>query len=272
MPWARLDDRLLTNIKVRALSHPAFRMWVLGLVYCQSELTDGFIPKPAISLFGFRDRDARQAINDLCNLSVHGKEPLWRADEHGYHVHDYLQWNESREHVENKRRTSAERMKRVRANKPRTTREVRGEFALPTPHHSTVHVPSPTETEPPAAPSPPLRKADKEPDSPVRKLQLRYAELLGKNLGIPVEAVVINWSKAGSIFKGLLDKHEYETVLNGLEKFMADRDAFVVAATWQIGVFVPRFNGYIATVTPVAVAAKPQRGQTGVHSDWSDFK
>jgi hypothetical protein len=99
MPWARLDDKAITNIKLRKLSHAAFRVWALGLVYCQSELTDGFVPTEALSMFPLRDSELHKAVAELVTPQIRGKAPLWAGSEGGYEVHDFLEWNESRAEI-----------------------------------------------------------------------------------------------------------------------------------------------------------------------------
>jgi hypothetical protein len=155
MPWARLDDKLLTNVKVRALSAEAFRVWVFGLVYCQSELTDGFIPKSALTLFGV-PRDVTRAAHELCTaIAAPGKEPLWRCDDYGYYVHDYLAWNESRDAVMAKRKRENKRQQSWRLSRRDTQRDnTEGDGVTPmvhsTPHHSTPGE-SPSDSPPPKA-------------------------------------------------------------------------------------------------------------------------
>ena len=41
MAWVKLHDGAMQNMKVAKLSDSAFRLWVRGLCYCQTALTDG---------------------------------------------------------------------------------------------------------------------------------------------------------------------------------------------------------------------------------------
>jgi 5-methylcytosine-specific restriction endonuclease McrA len=83
------------------------------LIYCQANLTDGFIPEHAVPTFGVRVRnqpELRTFVAELCASQVPGRGPLWHRVPGGYQVHDYLDWNDSRQQVEevrasNKRRT-----------------------------------------------------------------------------------------------------------------------------------------------------------------------
>jgi len=264
VPWARLDDKAITNRKLRKLSSDGFRVWVLGLVHCAQELTDGFIASDVLEMFPLRDKALAAAVAELTTAQVAGKAALWSETGGGYQVHDYLQWNQSRAEVE------AER-KRKRANKE-SWKNRRGTGSEPAGNHGPSHnhnhdhvEQAPTELAPSA---PKLRKADKEPDSPVQRLLRRYAELLATNIG--QEKPEFNWPKAGTIFKRLLDGRDEALVRAALERFMADRSEFCVEAAWTLGVFSARFNSYISNAVP-APKRKANSAATGVTDDWSEF-
>jgi hypothetical protein len=105
MPWVRIDENALDHPKIGGLSDGAFRLWVQGLAYCQKFLTDGF-------------------IGDLAVRGLHSYSPkrrsllvgagLWDLSETGIRVHDYLEWNDSREHVTAARIFAKDRMKKLR--------------------------------------------------------------------------------------------------------------------------------------------------------------
>lgn len=109
MPWGRLDDKANGNAKLLALSDSAWRMWGCGLIYCQNNLTDGFIPSFAIDAFGVRAKNKQAVADELCRSLVPGKGPLWHKVDSGYQVHDYLDWNDSRESVEKQRLAALQR-------------------------------------------------------------------------------------------------------------------------------------------------------------------
>lgn len=109
MPWARIDDRANSDAKLIALSDAAFRLWVGGLIFCQANLTDGFIPANAIDTFGVKAKSKAPLIRELTS-SVLGKRPLWQEVEHGWNVNDFLQWNDSRETVLANRQTTKQRI------------------------------------------------------------------------------------------------------------------------------------------------------------------
>lgn len=124
MPWLRIDDGMVEHLKVASLSDAAFRVHVEALSFCARNLTDGHIPEAIAKNRGW-SRKARELI----------RAGLWHAVEGGHEIHDYLEYNPSREQVEAERKAARERMNRlrspdVRANKRRTpperSPEVRG--------------------------------------------------------------------------------------------------------------------------------------------------
>ena len=114
MAWGRLHDRAAGDAKLLALSDAAFRMWACGLIYCQNNLTDGFIPEHAIETFGVRAKDKGKVADELCKPQVVGRAALWARTEGGFAVHDYLDWNDSRDTILQAREDARNRMARRR--------------------------------------------------------------------------------------------------------------------------------------------------------------
>lgn len=109
MAWVRIHDGAMTHPKIVGLADKPFRLWVWGLSYCQSYLTDGAIVPDAVPA------RLKRAITDL------EKKGLWEKRGTGYAVHDYLDWNDSKDLVQKKRSEAKERMTNARH---RTSREV----------------------------------------------------------------------------------------------------------------------------------------------------
>lgn len=105
MPWVRLDEHAMDHPKVASLSDGAFRLWVAGLSYCQKFLTNGFISTVALKALRPFSPKRRQDI-----VSAR----LWDEAENGVQVHDYLDWNDSREKVLNAREAAKQRVERHR--------------------------------------------------------------------------------------------------------------------------------------------------------------
>jgi 5-methylcytosine-specific restriction endonuclease McrA len=91
MPWVRIDENALEHPKVIGLCDGAFRLWVQGLSHCQKYLTDGLITQAGVrSLRSFSPKRRRELTD----------AGLWHDEESGgVRVHDYLQWNDSRQLV-----------------------------------------------------------------------------------------------------------------------------------------------------------------------------
>ncbi len=96
MSWVRLDDGMSEHPKIIGLSNGAFRAHIRGLCYCARHLTDGHVPAPAAKQWGSR------AITELVAGGV------WRETKAGYEIHDYLDWNPSRDEAEELKRKRAE--------------------------------------------------------------------------------------------------------------------------------------------------------------------
>lgn len=119
MAFGRLHDEAAGDAKLLALSDSAFRMWACGLIYCQKNLTDGFIADHAIETFGVRAKDKQKVADELCKPQITGKAAVWRRVDGGYQVHDYLDWNDSRDTILRKRKDSRERLDRHRDSLPK---------------------------------------------------------------------------------------------------------------------------------------------------------
>jgi hypothetical protein len=108
MPWAKLDDQIYFNRKMQECDGFARSFHIAAIVYCAGQLTDGYIPRPALSLItamtGF-DLTRKQTESIIRQLLASG---LWEETESGYHIHDYLEYNPSAEKVKATRRASQE--------------------------------------------------------------------------------------------------------------------------------------------------------------------
>lgn len=90
MPWVRLDDQFTEHPKVVAAGPLAGWLYVCGLTYCARQLTDGFIPRAQLRRLlptGGVDRLAARLVT----------VGLWEPADDGYRVHDFLNYNASRE-------------------------------------------------------------------------------------------------------------------------------------------------------------------------------
>ena len=103
MPFLNLDDNFADHPKVDALSDGAFRLHVAGLLYVSKHMTDGFIPAHRVSRLTrtYKPRHLTELM----------EARLWLPADAGHRIHDYLDWNRSREQIE----TDRERLRKVRS-------------------------------------------------------------------------------------------------------------------------------------------------------------
>ncbi len=126
MSWVKLDDGFFRNTKVVGISAESRLIYLAGLCYASASLSDGTVPKGAVKILAAEAGVASTAkrIRELVEAG------LWVENPDGYAIHDYLEHNSSAEDVRSKKDAAKERMQRrrsqnVRANKERTSREVR---------------------------------------------------------------------------------------------------------------------------------------------------
>ena len=104
MTWANFDDNFADHPKVLALSDGAFRLHTSGILYSARYLTDGVVPLAVAQRLTPTYRAAY--LSELVSAG------LWTLSEGGYHIHDYLQWNRSRDQILNERARKSEVGKR----------------------------------------------------------------------------------------------------------------------------------------------------------------
>lgn len=106
MTYLHVDDCFPTHPKVIGLSHRAFRLHVTALCHCTQNLTDGLVTKTALAVVGAVAGKGRALTDELEAAGV------WRKVPDGWVIHDYLDWNPSREDVEKRKKAA-----RANANK-----------------------------------------------------------------------------------------------------------------------------------------------------------
>ena len=107
LPWFRLDDSFHSHPKILMAGNEAVGLYVRCGTYAAQHLTNGFIPDEVALLYG---------TCELAEVLVRTK--LWRRTRGGWQMPDYLEYNPSRETVDNERRANAERQKRWRKAHP----------------------------------------------------------------------------------------------------------------------------------------------------------
>jgi len=93
MAWLRIDDRVRTHPKIAQAGPAAAWLWFCGICYCREHLTNGFIPKPVVSTLALNLPSPWRHAAKLVEVR------LWEDALGGYLVHDFLDWNPSKEEV-----------------------------------------------------------------------------------------------------------------------------------------------------------------------------
>lgn len=110
MPWVRLDEEFARHPKVLAAGPLGLAMQVAALCYCNSYLTDGFVPRSVVSglldlegldmhawnngmIGGSESADWKLIVSDLLDAE------LWDEAPGGYRIHDYHEYQPSKEQV-----------------------------------------------------------------------------------------------------------------------------------------------------------------------------
>lgn len=103
MAWVRLDDGFPEHPKVARAGDLAAWLYVCGLTYANRQATDGFIPASIVPrLTGLK--------NPLVLAKRLVEVDLWeRADDDGYRIHDYLDYQPSSDRVRRERNANAAR-------------------------------------------------------------------------------------------------------------------------------------------------------------------
>jgi hypothetical protein len=117
VPWFRLDDSFHSHPKVIAAGNEAIGLYVRSGTYAAEHLTDGFVGEDIAVLYGARNAATRRSPRTgkpetLADALVRTR--LWHRARGGWTIHDYLDYNPSREDVIRERKQAAERQKRRR--------------------------------------------------------------------------------------------------------------------------------------------------------------
>lgn len=125
MPWVRIDDHYDEHPKFSKAGPLGMAMWLAGLAYCNRNLTDGFIPwSKARALMSWEflgpetnDRGEHMVYTVAVTSGMSGDDAtcefvirqliyagLWDEADGGYRIHDYLDYQPSKQQIEDERR------------------------------------------------------------------------------------------------------------------------------------------------------------------------
>lgn len=104
MAWVKLDDDFFSNPKVIRAGRDARDLYLAALCFCNRGLTDGIVPAEALRRLA-ADAEIGDWVAAADRLVAVG---LWEGCAEGYLVHDYLEYQPSRERVQQTREVRAD--------------------------------------------------------------------------------------------------------------------------------------------------------------------
>lgn len=113
MAWVRLDDQFHDHPKVVDAGPLAEALFFRGLTYAARYLTDGFVPAGVLRRMGDMDAVAEAGRLVACGL--------WETTEGGWLIHDYLDYQPSKERVVEDRAKNARRQDEWRSRQRAVT-------------------------------------------------------------------------------------------------------------------------------------------------------
>lgn len=132
MPWVRFDDQFSIHRKVSRLSDAAFRLHVSAVFWCARNLTDGVVPEEDLEDVCARVRTPERFVAELLSRGLWHEagaacdSPKCPAPTHdGWAIHDYLEFQPSKDTVAKDRESNARRQKAWR------DRKLQGSYAKP---------------------------------------------------------------------------------------------------------------------------------------------
>lgn len=106
MPWIKLDDQWMDHPKIVKAGRDARDVWLASLTWCARHLTDGHFPAellPSLAITAGVDvancQTFASALVEVC---------LWERTENGYHIHDYNDYNPTKEQSEATKKARSE--------------------------------------------------------------------------------------------------------------------------------------------------------------------
>lgn len=90
MTWVRIDDGFYQHPKMVRVGPVGMALQIAALCYCNRNLTDGFIPEEVVPLL---IAGGAKILPKMVELD------LWERVKGGYQVHNYLEYQRSKEQV-----------------------------------------------------------------------------------------------------------------------------------------------------------------------------
>jgi len=190
MGWARLDDEAAESLKVRRAGTQAAALWYASITWCAKHRTDGVIERELVSDIW---RPIGEAFDHEAAAARLVEVGLWDEHPQGYAVHDFLDYNPSREEENARRARDTQRQRRRRSGDvtgtmpvlrpadvtPSVTRDVQRD----TEETSSVSHATPTRPDPTKSARAPARVAPSGPITSAAQLRARLEAVIRQATG-----------------------------------------------------------------------------------------
>jgi hypothetical protein len=163
MAWVKVDDQFFRHPKVMAAGRDARDLYLVGLCYCAQSLTDGFVPSQAVRVLA-AEAEIDTGPASAARLVEVG---LWEPTEAGYRVHDYLEYQPSKDQVLHTREVRAEAGRRGGKQKASNLLDKSPSKTLAKSKQNSAPYPSRTHPDPVPIPVPADRPTGEGMDRPV---------------------------------------------------------------------------------------------------------
>lgn len=152
MVFANFDDGFADSPKVEALSDAAFRLHVAGILYSTRLLTDGVIHEARVARLvpRYKPRTLKELLGTVWHGSGHSCADCPQPGPNAVVIHDFLDWNRSKDRVLADRAKAAERQRRVRSQRTAPVSHGVTDGVTHTTHSTPLHS---DVTEPPQPPA-----------------------------------------------------------------------------------------------------------------------
>jgi hypothetical protein len=155
MTWVKIADEFYRNPKMRAAGKNGRALYLAGLCYCASGLTDGHVAAIALPVLAAEaEVPGKATAAKLVDIGA------WVPVNDGWCIPDYLDYNPTREQVQAERDAAKERQRRARDKASESRRMSRRDIGRTSPESHAVSAPV---SHGPPVPSRPVPSVDVDP-------------------------------------------------------------------------------------------------------------
>lgn len=97
--WSKFDDQFYLNPKNALIDRDEQDLHIAAIIYCNGQLTDGFVPNGALPMLFAWAKLSDGLANAKAIASRLVEHCYWEIAENGYQIHDWADWNLTRDEV-----------------------------------------------------------------------------------------------------------------------------------------------------------------------------